>query len=186
MNQNIELHEVARKYLHQKFNILLELNCRNFDTNIQSLLDSLTKVKVDQFQPLDKILISHMDTDYYDPLLPCGLTIVNIVRCMKIADIPFANLIFITNHFGIKKEFDLLLADNHPADRPTIIETLLSPLLLGTSYTHSNQVEHELIEKQALCLLGAQRSHRVALYNFLTNNKLTDNVALAINFRSSL
>ena len=97
-------------------------------------------------------------------------------------DIPFANLIFITNHFGIKHEFDFLLADHHPADRPTVVETLLSPMLLGTNYSHSTLVDSNQIEKQSLCLLGQQRSHRVALYNFIKNNNLLDNVALATNF----
>jgi hypothetical protein len=182
MNSKFELHENAKKYLHEKFNVLLELDCRTFDTNVQMLLDALASVKVDVFMPNDKIVISHMDTDYYDPLLPCGLAILNIVRCMKMVDVPFANLIFVTNHFGIKKEFDLLLADNHVSDRPTVVETLLSPVLLGTNYLHTTLIESEQIEKQSLCLLGQQRSHRVALYNFLKNNNLLDKVALTTNF----
>lgn len=183
MNSALELHKSAKKYLHEKFNIILELNCRDFDCNVQILLDALKNIKVDTFMPRDRIVISHMDTDYYDPLLPCGLVILNIVRCMKLVDIPFANLIFITTHFGIKKEFDLLLADQHHADRPTVIETLLCPGVLATHYAHTTLMDVEQIEKQSLCLLGKQRSHRVALYNFLKNN-LHDKVALATNFQS--
>lgn len=186
MNSRFELHETAKKYLHEKFNVVLELNCRTFDGDLQVLLDALNNIKVDVFMPSDKIVISHMDTDYYDPLLPCGLTVMNIIRCMKIADIPFANLIFITNHFGIKHEFDLLLADHHPADRPTVVETLLSSILLGTNYSHTTLVDIDQIEKQSLCLMGQQRSHRVALYNFLKNNNLLDQVALTTNFSQSL
>lgn len=183
MNSKFELHSDAKHYLHEKFNILLELNCRDFDTNIQVLLDSLAKIKVDTFQPSDKILISHMDTDYYDPLLPCGIAILNIVRCMKIVDIPFANLIFITNHFGIKKEFDMLLADNHSADLPIVVETLLSPISLGTNYDQNPTVDIDKIEKHALCMMGHQRCHRVALFNFLNQDSFKNNVAVSTNFR---
>jgi hypothetical protein len=182
--KNIELQQSALDYLDSKFNLLLKLDARSFDSsNWGLLLEKLKQLKVDNFSSNDRILICHMDTDYYDPMLPVGTIPNNLIRCFKLLDIPMYLLLFVTNHFGISQEFDLLLADQHPKDRPTIVETLLSNiLLLDSSYEINTNLNVNDIEKSGLCMLGAKRSHRVAILNFVKNNNLLDYIAVSAKF----
>jgi hypothetical protein len=181
----VELHSLALEHLESKFNILLKLNDRQFDLDWNSLIKKLNQIKLDQFLPNDRILICHMDTDYYDPLLPVGTVVNNLIRCFQSVDIPLYLLLFVTNHYGISKEFDLLLANHHPNDRPTIVETLLSDKLLQSPNKANMLLEVEKIEKAGLCMVGMTRSHRIALFNFLKNNNLLGNVAVSANFKKT-
>lgn len=178
-----ELHKAARNILHSKYNVLLEINCREFDLKLENLIDRLDQIKKDKFDANDRIVLIHMDTDYYDELLPYGLLIINLVRIFKTKNIPFFTLLFITNHYGIQKEFDGLLVNHDINDRPTIIETLLSNILLSDNIKTDNNMDFDKIEKPGLCMMGAKRSHRILLANYLNNNNLLDKVALKTNFK---
>lgn len=178
----VELHDKAIDMLNKKFNILFAIDCREFDTNYQILDSLLRDVKKDHFNFNDRVLLVHMDTDYYDPLLPCGLLPINIIRLFKQHNIPLFLLLFVTNHIGIKKEFKLLLHNQPTDDYPTIVESLLSKMLLTDSIDLDFNIDTDLIEKAGLCMMGVKRSHRVALCNFLKNNNLLDKVALQTNF----
>ena len=187
----IPLHTEALDYIESKFNILLKLDVISFDHDWDLLIKNLKKIKVDVFQPNDRILICHMDTDYYDPLLPTGVVTTNLVRCFNMLDIPLYLLLFVTNNYGIGAEFDLLLKNHHKMDRPTIIETLLTSSLglvevddatVNAAVDGTAPLNVEKIEKQGLCMVGRQRSHRVALINFFKNKNLLDKVALSVNF----
>ena len=179
----IELHKKLLALLESQFNIKFAINCRDFDTQPEVLIEKLTLFQNQVFSPTDKILLVHMDTDYYDPLLPCGTIPINVTRIFKNLDIPIHAILFVTNHFGIKKEFDYLLKDHHFKDRPTIIETLLSPILFPSEIQETNnEISFDAIEKSAICMMSKKRSHRVAFYNFLTNNNLLDKVAISQNF----
>lgn len=179
----VELHTSAVGIIKSKYNILASADCRNLDGDFTGLVKLLESVKRDTFLPNEKILLVHMDTDYYDELLPCGLLIINLIRAFKDANVPFFPLLFVTNHYGIKKEFDLLLKDHPLEDRPIIIETLLSSLMLTDQIDCSTNLSLDQINKAGLCMMGVRRSHRVALCNFLSKNSLLDVVALKTNFK---
>lgn len=178
-----ELHPHALSMLNQRFNILLEINARIFDCNWDVLDQKLDKIKKDEFHNNDRILITHMDTDYYDEIIPYGLIPINLIRMFKNKDIPLYLLLFITNHYGIKKEFDALLLNQHKNDRPTIIETLLSPLLLSDQFKLDTCCDFDQIEKAGLSMMGKQRSHRVALCNFFEDSQLLNNIAIVTHFK---
>jgi hypothetical protein len=180
--KTVELHQEVLDLLNSNFNIKLALDCRMFDTNLDFLIEKLSAYQGQYFDQQDKILLVHMDTDYYDSLLPFGLIPINVTRIFKNLDIPFHSLIFVTNHYGIGREFDLLLKDQHELDRPTIIETLLSPVLLCDHNNRLPQISFDDVEKHGLCMMNQSRSHRVAFYNFLRNNKLFDKIAVSQHF----
>lgn len=183
---NTELHKSALTYLDSKFNLLLKLDAKSFDVNWELLLEKLRQIKVDTFSSNDRILICHMDTDYYDPLLPVGIIPNNLIRCFKSLDIPMYLLLFVTNHYGISREFDLLLADQHPMDRPTIVETSLCRMVLSElGYKTDTDLNIKHIEKSGLCMVGAQRSHRVATLNFFKNHNLLDYIAVSAKFANA-
>lgn len=179
----LELDDYAFKIINKRYNVLFSIDCRNFDLNIQELSTNLNRIKKKVFSPNDRIVLVHMDTDYYDEQLSQGLLIINLLRVFKNEDIPMYTLLFVTNHFGISKEFDTLLKDHDIDDRPTIIETLLSKALLSDKFKTSDDFEFDSIEKSGICMMGSQRSHRIALCNFLINNQLLPYVALKTNFK---
>lgn len=178
----VELHPLALSLLNQKFNLLLQINARDFDFNWDLLSAQLDKIKKEKFNSNDRILICHMDTDYYDEIIPYGLIVVNLVRMFKNKDIPLYLLLFVTNHHGIKQEFNSLLYLQHKNDMPTVVETLLSPVLLSNQFEKKLPFDFDKIEKAGLSMMGRQRSHRVALCNFINNNNLLEHIALRTNF----
>ena len=63
--EKIELYKEADDLIESKFNILLKLNVRDFDINKWDvLIEELNRVKKETFAVNDRIVISHMDTDY--------------------------------------------------------------------------------------------------------------------------
>ena len=114
---DVELHQAAKNAIQDRFNIVFATNCKKFDLDPYKLQHDLTSFQHHVFSPNDKILLVHMDTDYYDPAVKFGLIPLNVVRIFSNLDIPLHALLFVTNHFGIRKEFDQLLCDQHPADR---------------------------------------------------------------------
>ena len=181
---HIELHRRVVELLKSRFNILYACNCREFDTQPAVLEAVLQAYQNRHFDLRDKILLVHMDTDYYDALLPCGLIPINVVRAFRNSDIPMHALLFVSNHFGIQKEFDLLLSEQHPKDRPTILQTLLAPKLLPEFFEITDAITFDQIEKPAVCMMNQSRSHRVAFYNFLRHNGLLSQVAVSQNFNA--
>lgn len=179
---NVELHSKAIDLLKANFNIKVAINCRAFDLEPTRLVEKLTPFQDQIFSTKDKILLVHMDTDYYDPLLPYGTIPINVTRIFKNLNIPFHALLFVTNHFGIRKEFDALLKNQHPNDQPTVVETLLSPLLFPQSYKVMQSLSFNEIEKAGICMMRQQRSHRVAFYNFLLENNLLSKIAVSQHF----
>jgi len=178
-----ELYPEAVDIINKKFNVLLSMDGRDFDTNLETLSVKLDAIKKDSYQVNDRILIVHMDTDYYDPLLPTGLMTLNLIRMFKSKDIPLYLLLFVTNHYGIRREFELLLKDQHPNDWPTVVESMLSLDILSKKLGPVPELTFDKIEKSGICMMGKQRSHRVALCNFLKNNQLLSTVALKTNFK---
>jgi hypothetical protein len=178
----MELHQTAVELLHTKFDIKFAADCRSFDLNPEILLKQLQNFQSREFEVNEKILLVHMDTDYYDPLLAHGLIPINVIRVFRQLDISLHALLFVTNHFGISKEFDQLLHDQHPNDRPTIIETLLSNRILADSLQYLREISFDQIRKHAICMMNAKRSHRVAFYNFLVSNGLDDKISISKNF----
>lgn len=178
----IELHSTALDLINQKFNLLSAINCRTISADFQVLSNALDQLSRERFAENDRILLVHMDTDYYDPLLPYGLLPINIIRIFKNKNIPLYLLLFVTNHIGIKKEFNDLLRDHHPLDRPTIVETLLSRQIVAETINNNDGFNFDKVEKAGLSMMGLQRSHRVALCNFLKDKQLLSNVALNTNF----
>jgi hypothetical protein len=177
-----ELDDYAYSLINKKYNVLFSSDCRKFDLNFQLLSDNLEQIKKDNFNSKDRILFVHMDTDFYDELLSQGLIIINIVRLFKEKNIPLFTLLFVTNHYGISKEFDALLENHDINDRPTIIETLLSKVLLSNNIDTNIDFNFDEIIKPGLSMMGQQRSHRIALCNFLNKNNLLSKIALKTNF----
>lgn len=172
----LEMTEKYRRAIYSKFNIVAHVNFLNFDSNFSKLEEWLLAVKKDCYSPNDRILVEHFDTDYYFRDFPYGLYLYNLISAFKNLDIPLFTLLLVTNHFGIKRELDRLVGEDH---LPTVIETFISKLHYTENYQDVN-INADNIIIPAVTLMGQHRSHRNALYHFLAENKLLQHIATAI------
>ncbi len=163
------------------YNILYHTNTLNFDENFDILEQNQHLVKKDFFSPKEKILIEFFDTDYFDPdILNHGLILYNIFTIAKIVDIPLHVFIFVTNHFGIQKDINSILKDHHINDRPIVIETFLRQQVYNSNVVQDFQISAKDIKFPAVSMMGANRSHRHALFNWMKTNNLLDRIKVTI------
>jgi hypothetical protein len=86
-------------------------------------------------------------------------------------------MLIVTNHFGIGQEIEQLTSD--PYDQPTVIETFISTLHYTNNYQDLD-INADCIIRQGLCMMGAGRVHRHAMFRFI-ESKLQDQVAVSMH-----
>lgn len=172
--------------LAAKFNILDKFALPTIDHDFQAVADRLLQTKKEVFAPNDRYLISHFDTDYYLPSCPYGLSMFNLVRTFLHNDISLSMLILITNHLGIKKEFEILIpAEMQQYNFPTIIDDCLT--IDKTVRVGLNQqecyIDESAIVKHGVSMFGVNRIHRNMLYNMMVERNLLD--AYAVSYKGN-
>lgn len=164
------------KFIYEKYNILAHIPSQQFDHSPVEFENFLRSLRKETFLPNDRIVIEHMDTDYYHSSFRNGIFITNLIKAFHAVDIPTFVLLLVTNHFGIKKEINELVIDKH--DLPTVIETFLYQPHVQPEYKDI-ELKVTSIQMPALCLMGGiARSHRHALYDFILKNDLTNHIAV--------
>lgn len=167
--------------IYARYNVLDHCKFQQFDSDSSWVLleNHLKNIKKNIYDPSDRYVIEHQDTDYYlaDEFL-YGIGLYNLINVFKNLDIPLFTLLLYTNHFGISKEIDKLATD--PNDRPTVIETFITK----THYTNDYcdlEIDSSCIEFPAICLMGgSNRVHRIAMFRFLEQQQLLDIVPTSI------
>jgi hypothetical protein len=149
--------------LHQRYNVLDHISFLEFDFEFDILRSRLSKCTKDSFDNKDRIIVEHMDTDYYFDECCVGVNLRNFFGIVRELDISPSVFIFYTNHFGISKEIDQLCTNKN--DRPTVIESFLSKLHYSQEHTHPIALNADQIQYHALCMMVLKRSHRNAMYN---------------------
>ena len=164
-----------RDFLYSKYKILGHLEFKMFDEDFSVLEDYLRKLKKDSFDFNERIIIEHVDCDFYLPEFPYGFNLYNLITAFRTVDIPLFTLLLFTNHFGIHKELSKLCADG---EYPTVIETFIIDPHWTDSYSPVS-VNVDAIKMPAISMLGQNRSHRNTLYHFLKENNLLSYVAVS-------
>tara|TARA_B110000211_G_scaffold226068_1_gene279168 strand:- start:581 stop:1135 length:555 start_codon:yes stop_codon:yes gene_type:complete len=181
------LKQTTKKYLdfiNSKFNVLAHTNSVDFDYDYNILENLLAECKQEEFSSNDRILIEFFDTAYYDvKFLKHSILLQNIFTLFRQVDIPFFTILFITNHFGLQEEINSILNNHNDYDRPTIIETFISTLSYDSTRVNEVVSDIDCIRFPALSMIGASRSHRYSLYNYLNENNLLDQVHVSIRGR---
>ena len=177
-----DLSEVFVSALQKRFNLLTLIDIDNIDENWDILKDILVQTRKEIYQPNDRYVIVHSDTDYYLPECPYGLSIFNLVRTFLHNDIPLNTLLLITDHKGIRKEFELLIPDEmHEHNFPTIVDDCLTALVntrIGMNQEETHFKESDIV-KHGVSMIGIPRIHRNMLYNQLREQNLLDTYAVA-------
>lgn len=171
------LTEKYKDFLYEKYNVLAHVDSIQIDYKPQEFQEFLHSLKKEYYLPNERIVIEHMDTDYYHDDLRYGMFIRNLIRSFQNLDIPTYVLLLYTNHFGIQKEIHNLLTDKN--DLPTVIETFVYQYHIQSSY-EDHPIDVEEIQMPALSLMGgSRRGHRHAFYDFVVKNKFEQYIAIS-------
>lgn len=163
-----------------KYNIMGTIEFKDFDYDLDNARNFFAQTKKQTFLSNDRYLVIHQDTDVYIDEMTVGLNLRNFFLIADEFDIPFYTLIIWTNHFGLRREIDILCKTRHAKDRPMIVESFCARAHVADSYTETS-LDVDSITIQGLCMMaGSQRSHRYALYNAL---KHIDQSRLALSIQ---
>jgi len=153
--------------INKKFDIIDSIEFKDFDYDFSVLKSFFKRNYKEYYSPDEKILVEHMDTDYYFDECTVGVNLRNFFQLLNENDIPPSVLILYTNHFGLQKEIDLLCKLFDKNDRPLIIESFIGNNHWDNKATINVNHDFNKINYNAMCIMNEIRSHRSALYHSL-------------------
>lgn len=167
--------------LDKKFNILSYINLASTDFNPTVLDQSLKSFHNYEFKNNEKILIIHIDTQYYLPTCNYSITLYNLHATLHAYNIPTESILMFTNHYGIEKELEILAK----------IFNFITPIKAFTSFydfvgttKNVNDIDtnHNSIDYLFCCINGVQRSHRTLMLSMLKHYELFEHGLITTNF----
>lgn len=158
-----ELPEKVYKLLSKKYNVIDVISFLDFDHDFDYLISRLSALRKDHFDVNDRIVIEHLDTDYYFEHCTVGVNLLNFFNVVTDIDIPKFVFLLYTNHFGIQREIDTICKDIN--DQPTVIESFISDLHYNSNDYIDYNWDLSSMSYNALCMMNIKRSHRSAVYN---------------------
>ena len=151
--------------LSQHCNIVGGAVMQEIDHDWAAVASWLQGMHRDQFDPADRIIIVHQDSDYY-LANGYGINLNNLFETWTDCDIPVYTMLLYTNHFGIAQEIDQICSQRRLQDRPTIIEAPITEYP-GASFPNPEFNTQSIALHAVSMMAGSPRSHRFALYNHL-------------------
>lgn len=169
--------ENYKKLLYSKYDILGHYELKWVDSDWPVFEKYLQSKKLQHYTPKQKYIVEHMDTDYYHPGFDHGFWLSNLISVFQAVDIPLHAMLLFTNHFGIEKEINVLAPDPH--DRPLVVSSFITTMHYTNQYQPMD-IDAEHIKYPAICMMGAGRTHRHAMFRFLEKHNLLETVAVAV------
>jgi hypothetical protein len=167
--------------LKTKYNIIAEIDLYQFGKDPGRLYQVLASAYKNQYDPDDRILIYHYDTDFYYQDGGAGFIISNLMTCLNQLDISVCFCLLLTNHYGIVNEINQLSTNKLGMqifeNNYTLAHASLTPNPIDTNV--------DKIVKPYICLNGAKRSHRVLFLCYLRDHQLLDCGILSWHFNST-
>jgi hypothetical protein len=164
--------------LKAKYNIIAEIDLYKLGNNPSRMYQTLRSAYKDHYDPNDRILIYHYDTDFYQEGGGSGFIISNLMTCLNHLDISECFCLLLTNHYGISNEINQLSTNKIGMqifeNNYTEIQTNPNP--------NPIDINVEKIVKPYICLNGAKRSHRVMVLCYLREHQLLDRGIVSWNF----
>lgn len=183
MNNNC-LHQDVFDVICNKYCVLKVVALVDYDLDPESLASILVKYCSYNFDSDEKIIVLHHDTDYYASTSAVGNTVYNFFRLCANFDIALDNIIFLTNHYGIKEEIKKVAASVCNSDKISVIYTSLWYDFPTVAETQKKNFlcEPEKICKLYSCLNGKQRMHRLLTLCLLEDAGLRDQGIISYHF----
>jgi hypothetical protein len=164
------------------FNILTTINLLEYDNNINKLKDLLFSIKKDSFDPTDRIVILHNDTEYFYHGHMTGFTTHNFFNLIRELNFPLFVFVFLTNFSKYQEAVDLFISDHK--DKPTVYSTIVNNASYPSIASMIDGSSEKNIKFNAVCLLGTIRSHRIKLFQYL--NSQTNNIKYTFNNKNAV
>lgn len=161
--------------------ILDHINLLEYDNNIEKLCSRLSNLKKETFDFEDRIIIRHVDTEYFYYNSPIGFTTHNLFTIIRQLDIPLFVFVFLTNYSQYQNSISSFITNSD--DQPEIHNLIANPqsLTLGKIKDLLDSDVSKDIKFHAVCLLGTPRSHRIKLFQFLKYSKLDQYINFSFN-----
>ena len=167
--------------LKTKYNIIAEIDLCKLGNDPGRMYNVLSLAYKDHYDPNDRILIYHYDTDFYHVGGGTGFIVSNLMACLNHLDISVCFCLLLTNHYGISNEINHLSTNEVGMQ---IFENNYS--LVQTDPTPKPiDINVDKIVKPYICLNGAKRSHRVMFLCYLREHQLLDCGILSWHFDST-
>jgi len=143
------------------------------DHDFEEVHQQLLRLRRPNYQPHQKIVITHEDHDYFFPGSVTGVVAHNFFKLIRYLDIPMSALVILTTHSRYKESIEPFVS--HDRDRPEVHSLLVSKMTWKNIVPWINQINN--IEKDikfnAVCIMGTPRSHRVKLAQYLNLHNFT-------------
>ena len=172
--------------IRQKYNIVGEIDLLEVDRSPSMMYYQLKRLYREEYQPNDRILIYHYDTDFY--LENIGFTLYNLLLCLDKLDIPLCFCLMLTSHYGISAEIDKIskrFRQRDVADKMSVFESNYD-LLSSIPVVGNNDVDAGMIDSHFICLQGKSRTHRLLFSCGLKALDLLDKGIVSWHFNSDI
>lgn len=174
---------VIADHLHKKYQVVCEIDFLALDHDPHLMFAKLQAAYKDEYQPNEKIVVYHYDTDYY--VENTGFCLHNFLRCLKRLNISPSVVVMFTNHHGISKEIENFYSTNYSDfdyknDHMFIFESN-HMIQQTTSDPLPTNLDIDQISHPYSCLFGAKRTHRVMLLSQLQQHKILNKGICAWN-----
>jgi hypothetical protein len=162
--------------LREKYSIVGELDLVEIDRDPLKMYHVLRAWYRPEYQPHEKILIYHYDTDFYSKG-GYGHTLYNFLLSLRSLDISPSVIVFLTNHHGISQEIQKFYHEfyhdfDYDLDHMTVFESdYVLPHAPQDPLKHT-PIAIDEIKKHFVCLNGRLRSHRMALLAALKSREI--------------
>lgn len=161
--------------------ILKVFNIAEHDHDFFNFYNELSYLKKDFFEPNEKIIILHNDTEYFYHESKIGFSMHNLLTCIKDIDIPMHVVVILTNHYGYEKSIIDFLGDTD--DLPTVVFNYINnSSFLGLSDVLKSKDKEKNIKHFGIGLWGGTaRAHRSSLVKWLLYNQLDKKILISYN-----
>jgi hypothetical protein len=157
---------LQKEFFEKHFNVLDYFETKEFDNDYDALIRRLEKTKKHMFDPKDRYILTFFDTSFF--VDDTCVVLYNFFRIWRWMDLPFYTLIIHTNHFGLAEKIANEFREHHPADKPSVIESMINRINFDIESYQVSDPEIDKINYHALCMMaGNKRSHRYATYTNL-------------------
>lgn len=167
------------------FEPLLVLDVLHYDNRIKALHDVLTPFRHHVFDPTQRIVLLHNDTEYFLPGQQLGFTMHNVMNCWRSLDLPWHAMMVVTNHADYTAAV-WQSRDLPQQDRPDIQHCLVNDCSWQAAQHWIRPGANRQPRFAALSLMATRRSHRIALWQFVQQQDLQGHIAINFDLTDSL
>lgn len=182
--QSIEHH------LRTNYNVVGEVDLYHACTEPLQVYQALANAKQPYYQPEDKIIVYHYDTEYYYSKNAVGIGLYNFLSSLHALDISPSVCILMTNHYGFTKEISAFYKEYYPThdytnDCVTVVESNYQQMQTPVT-VQDTSIAIEQIAYPYICLSGIKRPHRVLFLCLLKQANMLDQGLVAWHFAHNL